>query len=115
MDNRPWLIAKGVQFLYGSGHDLWYEMWKVRMVTYLMALDADMWLSILNGEKSEKNEEAQKIIMKGLSKSDVDKVRHCESGKEVLDKLQCLYGGDNHVAQEEVEELCFPRNEEKHG
>jgi len=59
-----------------------------------MALDVDLW----NGEKSEQNEESQNIIMKGLSKSDADKVRHYESEKEVLDKLQCLYGGDRHEA-----------------
>jgi len=84
------------------------------MVTYLMALDVYIWLSILNGEKSEKNEEAHKIAMKGISKSDADKVSHCESTKDMLDKLQCLYEGDIHVAQEKDEEPCCSSNESEH-
>lgn len=69
----------------------------------------------MNGEKSDKNEEAQKIIINGISKLDGNKVRHCESTKEVVDKVQCLYGGDSHVAQEKAEDPYCSRNQPKHG
>lgn len=53
--------------------------------------------------------------MRGLSKLDVDKVRHFVLAMEVLDKLQCLYGGDSHIAQEEEEEPCCSSNKLEHG
>lgn len=36
--------------------------------------------------------------MKELFKPDVEEVRHCETTKEILDKLQCIYGEDCNVA-----------------
>ena len=115
MGNLALLTTEGVPFLNGLDHDLDYEVWEVRMVDYLLALDVDMWRSILNVEKSELSEKAHKIIMKGISKPNADKVRHCESAKEVLDILQCLYGGDNHVAKEKAEESCSSSNELEYG
>lgn len=70
MANQGWLTTKGVPFLNGSE----YVLWKVRMEAYLMAFDVHVWCSSLNGEKSEKNEESKEIIMKGLSKPDVEEV-----------------------------------------
>ena len=49
------------------------------MEAYLMSLDGDIWLSILNGENNEKSGE---VILRGLSKSYVDEVKHCESRNE---------------------------------
>lgn len=76
-----------------------------------MAIDIDVWLFIKYGEKNEFNIEAKMIIMKGLSKSDVDKVSHCRTIKEILDKLQCLYGGDSREFQEKVEEPYISSSE----
>lgn len=42
MANQVFLTVEGVPFLNGSD----YELQKVRMVGYLMALDADMCLSV---------------------------------------------------------------------
>ena len=53
--------------------------------------------------------------MKGLSELDLDKIRNCETIREMLDRIQCLYGGNSHVAQEEVEEPWFSSNEPEHG
>ena len=53
--------------------------------------------------------------MKGLSKLDANKARHCESTNEVLDILQCLYGEDSHVAQEKAEQPCYSNNELERG
>jgi len=77
-----------------------------------MSLDGDIWLSILNEEKNKKSKE---VILKGLAKSDDDKVKNSESTKEVLNRLQCLYCGDSHVAQEEFEEHCCSNNESEVG
>ena len=41
-----------------------------------MSLDGYIWLPILNGENDEK---AKEVILRGISKSDDDEVRHCES------------------------------------
>lgn len=71
MANQGWLTAEGVPFLNGSE----YVLWKIRMEAYLMPLYVDVWCSLLNGEKSDQNEEAKEIIMKGLSKPDVEEVR----------------------------------------
>lgn len=63
-----------------------------------MALDVDLWCSIMNGDKNELNEESKRIIIKGLSKLDADKVGHRETKKKMLYKLPFLYGGDNYEA-----------------
>ena len=47
--------------------------------------------------------------MKGISKQNADKMRHCDLAKEVLNILQSLYVGDNHVAQDKDEEPYFSR------
>lgn len=46
----------------------------------------------MNKEKSERNEKGKEVIMKGLSNLDVDKLRHCETTREMLGILQFLYG-----------------------
>ena len=51
MANEVWPVAKEFPFLDRSCHDIWYEIWKVRMEAYLMSLDGDIWLYILNGER----------------------------------------------------------------
>jgi len=45
--------------------------------------------------------------MKGLSKLDDDKVRHYETTKETLEKLQCLYGEERCEASEKVDESFY--------
>lgn len=45
------------------------------MEAYLMSLDGDTCLSVLNRENNEKSKE---VILRGLSKADVDEVRHGE-------------------------------------
>jgi len=98
MANQDWLIAKGVPLLNGSD----YEISKIIIESYLMVVNEDIWLFVIYGERNELNIEANEIIMKGLSKPDVDKMRHCELAKEMLDRLQCLYGGERYTTQEEL-------------
>ena len=61
-------------------------------------------MSMIYGERNEFNTKSKEIIMKGLSKLDAKEVRHCDIEKEMLDKLQCMYGKDCNVAQEKAEE-----------
>jgi len=63
------------------------------METYLMIVNEDIWMSLIYGKTNEFNAEVNEIIMKGLSKLDVDKVRHCELEKEMLHKFEYLYEG----------------------
>jgi len=64
--------------------------------------------------KWRKNEKYKEVILKGLSELDADELRHYESTKEVLNNLQCIDGGDSHLAQEEAQQPCFSRNEPEH-
>lgn len=57
------------------------------MESYLMALDVDVWFSILNGEKSKQDEKAKRIILKWLLDSDSITVRHCESTREIWENI----------------------------
>ena len=52
--------------------------------------------------------------MKWFSKIDAEEVRHCQTKKEMIDKLECLYGEDCNVSQEKVEEPCCSSSEPKH-
>ena len=83
MANQVWVIVEGVPFLNG----LDYELWKIRMESYLMVFNEDIWMFMIYGETNEFNTEAKGIIRKGLSKLDVEEVRHSETTKEMLDKL----------------------------
>ena len=88
MSSKDWLTLEGVPFL----NEIEYVLCKFGMECYLMDVDLDIWLSI-ECEVKEYNTKAKKNILKGLSSVDFDKVRHCESTKEMLGKLQCIYGG----------------------
>lgn len=51
--------------------------------------------------------------MKGMSKLDAEKVRHCETTKEMLDILQCLHGGGSHKTTKEIDESYCLSSEPK--
>jgi len=88
MDIQEEFAADGVPLLHGSD----YMLWKVKFVACLLNLDVDIFLSIEYGTQDEINEEAKKIILKGLSNHDVAKVRHYKFAKEIMDKLHSFYG-----------------------
>ena len=52
-----------------------------------MSLNFDMYISVLYREKNEHNEKSKEVIVKGITKLDADKVRHCVSKTKVLDIL----------------------------
>lgn len=69
-------------------------LWKVILETYFISLDLNVLISIEYGTHDEFNEEAKNIILKGLSYHDLAKVRHYWFGKDILDKLHSMYGGE---------------------
>jgi hypothetical protein len=94
-----------------------YAFWSIRMQTFLMALSFDIWKSDVIGYTtpttppidvfgkmpSENNVKSMNVILCGLSKSEFVKAMHCESTKEILDKLQNIYEGDDKVKKEKLQ------------
>jgi hypothetical protein len=82
-----------------------------------MALGFDIWESIVTGyttpttspidtvrkKSSENNAKAMNAILCGLSESEFVKVMHCKSTKEIWDKLQNIYEGDDKVKKAKLQ------------
>ena len=57
-----------------------------------------------NGRKLyEDNSKAVNAILSGLTKTIFVKVMHCETAKEIWDKLKNIYEGDNKVKREKLQ------------
>jgi hypothetical protein len=52
---------------------------------------------------SENNSKSKNAILCGLERSMFSKVMHCASTKEIWDKLQKIYEGDNKVKKEKLQ------------
>jgi hypothetical protein len=88
-----------------------YAFWSRRMKTFLQAQGFDVWQAVVNGYKApasppidkdekklcENNLKATNVILSGLVNSIYVKVMHCDSAKEIWDKLQNVYEGDAKV------------------
>ena len=84
-----------------------YAFWSRGMKTYVQAQGFDVWKSVVDGYKypatppiedngknlSINNSKAKNDIMNGLVDSIYVKAMHCNSAKEILDKLQNVYEG----------------------
>ena len=80
---------------------------------YLQAQGADVWRMIVNtydipanppadvrdteNKNYEDNSKAMNAILSGLTESVFVKVMHCETTKEIWDKLKSIYEGDDKV------------------
>jgi hypothetical protein len=98
-----------------DGHE--YDFWSIRMRTYIHAQVFQVWKSILDGyttptvpptnEKivklGENNSKATNALLNGLSDTVFTKVAHCESSKEIWDKLQNIYEGDTKVKEAKLQ------------
>jgi len=62
------------------------------MEAYLMVINENIWLLVIYGDRNEFNAEAKEIFLKGISKLDIEKVRHYETIKEILERLQYMCG-----------------------
>ena len=70
------------------------------MDSYFLSIDEDIFISIKDGVKYEYNDLAKKIVLINISKSDSMHVKHCETTKEMLDRLHNLYlGGKSHFSE----------------
>ena len=54
-------------------------------------------------KSSEHSEKDMNAILCGLSESEFVKVMHCGSTKEILDKIQNIYEGDDKVTKENIQ------------
>lgn len=82
-------VEYGVPFF----HVLYYMLWRVRLEAYFIYLHVNVFISIDYGLQDEFNEEEKNIILNDLLDHDIGKVRNYEIVKEILDKLQNMYGG----------------------
>jgi hypothetical protein len=87
------------------------------MKTYIQAHGFDVWQSVVDGYKiptipptdkdeknlEENNSEDKNVIMNGLVDSVYVKVMHCNSTKEIWEKLQNVYEGDAKVKVENIQ------------
>lgn len=101
MDCQEYFSSKGDPIIDGT----YYAYWSTKMRTYLMDLGSDIWRSIIIGyqapttlptytiEKNlyENNEKATYAILCGLPFSDLEKIMHYESTKDIQEKLQNIY------------------------
>ena len=88
-----------------------YAFWSIRMKVYLQAQGGDVWKMILNtydiptnppadgrGVKLyEENSKAMNAFLSGLTETVFVKVMHCETTKEIWDKLRKIYEGDDII------------------
>ena len=92
-----------------NGED--YAFWSVRMRSRLMSIGLEFWLSVetwyvypkspptyLEGIKQfGNNVKAVNAILAGLNRTMFSKVMHCNTTKEIWDKLHTIYEGDTKV------------------
>ena len=94
-----------------------YALWSIMMQTYIMAHMFDIWKSFLTSyttpktpprdvsrkKLSENNTKAMNAILCGLLESEFVKVMHCESIKQIQDKLQNIYEGDDKFQKSKLQ------------
>ena len=91
--------------------ELNYALWSVRMRVYLQVQGVDVWKVVANrcdvpanpptnthGKKLyEDNSKVINEILSGLTETVFVKFMHCETAKEIWDKLENIYEGDDKV------------------
>jgi hypothetical protein len=107
MDKKSDFTKHGLPLF--DGHN--YAFWSIRMKLFLQSQGVDVWQAVLNEYKApttvptdvagkklyESNSKAMYAILGGLAGSKFVKVMHCESAKELWDKLKKVYEGDTKV------------------
>ena len=107
MDKKSEFTKHGLPLF--DGHN--YAFWSIGMELFLQTQGVDVWQALLNeystpttiptavvGKKLyESNSKAMYAILGCLSGSKFVKVMHCESSKELWDKLKNVYEGDTKV------------------
>jgi hypothetical protein len=88
-----------------------YAFWSIRMKVYVQAQGADVWKMIVNTydiptnppadgrdvKLYEENLKEMNAILSGLTEIVFVKVMHCETTKEIWEKLRNIYEGDDKI------------------
>lgn len=107
MDNQGNQTNTGTHLFDGQN----YAFQNIRMRVFLQAQGAEVWTTILtrydahvnppiDGQGNlayEGNSRAMNAILSGLTETIFIKVMHCDTAKEVWDKLKNIYEGDDKV------------------
>ena len=107
MDKKSDFTKHGLPLF--DGHN--YSFWSIGMKLFLHSQGVDVWHTVLNEYKAptivptdvagkklyESNSKAMYGILGGLTGSKFVKVMHCESTKELWDKLKRVNEGDTKV------------------
>ena len=94
-----------------------YAFWSIKMRAFLQGLGAEAWHSVMNGytvptaiptdnaskKLYESNGKAVSAILGSLADSVFVKVMHCNSAKEIWDKLKTIYEGDKKVKEAKLQ------------
>jgi hypothetical protein len=109
MDQQEEIFNNKEPFFNGEG----YALWKMRMKNFMLSLGFDIWQSIVDGytapttppkdaaRKKICNDNSRVVngILGGFTNSICVKVMHCKSTKEIWDKLEFVYEGDEKVKE----------------
>jgi hypothetical protein len=93
-----------------------YSLWTIRMKNFLLDLGFDIFQSVVDGYTTPTappkdivgnkicNDNSREFngILGGLTNSICVKVMHCKSAKEIWDKLEVLYEGDDKVREAKI-------------
>ena len=107
MDNQGKQTKTGTPLFDGQD----YAFWNIRMRVFLQAQGDEVWIAVLNrydahvnpptdaqGKKTyEGKSKAMNVILIGLTETVFVKAMHCDTAKEVWDKLKNIYEGDDKV------------------
>ena len=107
MDKQVKQTKRGTPLFDGMN----YAFWNVRMIVYFQAQGVDVQKEFVNrynvpatppidnaGKKLyEDNSKAMSAVLSGLNEIVFVKVMHCETVKEIWDKLKIIYEGDDKV------------------
>jgi hypothetical protein len=110
---RKNLYKNGIPQLNGQK----YAFWRIRMKTYIQAQGFEISQSIVDGyialivlptndkavKLNQNNSKNKNALMNGLSEMIFTKVAHCQSAKEIWDKLQNIYEGDSNVKATKIQ------------
>jgi hypothetical protein len=113
MDQQEGMSNNKAPLFNGEG----YALWKIRMKNFLLALGFDIWQSVVDGYiapttppkdsggKKICNDNSREVngILAGLTNSICVKVMHCKSAKEIWDKLEAVYEGDDKVKEAKLQ------------
>jgi hypothetical protein len=113
MDQQEGMSNNKAPLFNGEG----YGLWKIRIKNFMLALGFDIWKSVVDGyiapttpPKDSRgkiicNDNLKEVngILAGSTNSICVKVMHCKSAKEIWDKLEVVYEGDDKFKEAKLQ------------